>query len=98
MIKYRNHLYKKNGRRGASNVLEDTELKNRTIESVNTINNQVIFKVQGDNHIFVVDVDNVFDEEVGEAASLRSGDIIYAKYGDQKNSKTVPVRLLKIVK
>lgn len=93
---YRDMIYKKESRAQRSTVLKDMKVTGTVIKHT-VIGQQIVIRLAESDKIFIVTVDNVFDKEVGEAVSLVEGDKVEFHYGDQKNLKKVPVRLVRIL-
>lgn len=93
---YRDHLYKKDAKVQRSTVLEDKSLTGY-VQSKMLFNNYVILKLDNSTQTFIVQVDNVFDNTVGDALIVEKGDKVHIKYGDQKNIQKSPVRYIKLM-
>lgn len=91
---YRNHLYKKDTKYNRSTVLNDSQIEG-VVKSKIMFNNYVIIKLENNDSDFIVEVDNIFDQEIGDALTLDIGDNVLIKYGDQVNLSKKPVRLIK---
>lgn len=97
MQKYKSYLYKQSSRRGLSTILEDKTISGK-VTSITSFNKQFIVRIGNSDLRFIVDVDSPYDKETGDVIGLEKGETVQITYGDQKNEKLAPVRILRVIK